>query len=204
MPLRSLIYLATILKPQIAQSDIYGKRRVTIPTPRCVVFYNGEASRPEIEIQRLSDSYVHDGEDIPVELICTVYNINPGMNEDLKDSCEVLNQYTQFVEKVKEYIRKEDESPVQSAVEFCIQHDILVDFLKRRGREVIKNMAIDMTFEAREKIFRREEREEGREEGRIETIIKLLNEGTITLDIAINNLKVTPDELEEIQRKYSF
>ncbi len=34
-----------------------------------------------------------------------------------------------------------------------------------RGNEVLKVMAIDMTFEAREKIFRREEHEDGVKEG---------------------------------------
>ena len=57
---------------------------------------------------------------------------------------------------------------VKMAVDYCIDNNILADFFRKREKEVIKSMAIDMTFETREKLFRREEREEGREEGRVE------------------------------------
>ena len=57
---------------------------------------------------------------------------------------------------------------VKMAVDYCIDNNILADFFRKREKEVIKSMAIDMTFETREKLFRREEREEGRIEGRAE------------------------------------
>ena len=45
---------------------------------------------------------------------------------------------------------------------------VLREFLLERKDEVVKAMTIDMTFEAREEIIRKEEREQGREEGRAE------------------------------------
>ena len=120
--------------------------------------------RPEVEIQKLSDAYEH-GEDIPLELKCTIYNINPNNNENLKNESYVLDGYTIFVEKVKEYILKEDENAVTHAIEYCIKNNILRDFFESRKDEVRKNMTLDMTFEAREKMIRRDEFAAGKEEG---------------------------------------
>ena len=123
--------------------------------------------RPEVEIQKLSDAYEHN-EDIPLELKCTIYNINPDNNENLKNKSYVLDGYTIFVEKVKEYILKEDENAVSHAIEYCIKNNILRDFFESRKDEVRKNMTLDMTFEAREKMIRRDEFAAGRAEGRAE------------------------------------
>ena len=65
------------------------------------------------------------------------------------------------------------------------ENDVLREFLLERKDEVIKAMTIDMTFEAREEIIRKEERAEGRAEGKAEggremliTLVKnLLSDG---------------------------
>ena len=164
MPLRILIYLADILKPIIKQRDIYSRKKITIPTPNFVVFYNGIEDRPRKEIQRLSDSYTH-GEDINLELICTVYNINPGYNEDIRKKSEVLDGYTVFVEKVREYLASEDEEAISHAVDYCIEHGVLEDFFVHNKAEVVKNMTIDMTFERRMELSAKENFEDGLAQG---------------------------------------
>ena len=167
MPLRSLIYLGDVIRPLIKGRDLYGSKRVMIPTPHMVVFYNGTKDCPEREVQRLSDSYVHDGEP-EVELICVMYNINSGNNEDFLSECSVLREYMCFVNKVRENEDAERETPVEDAIDWCVENDVLREFLLERKDEVVKAMTIDMTFEAREEIIRKEEREQGREEGRAE------------------------------------
>lgn len=37
--------------------NIYGSRRVMVPTPKFAVFYNGNQSQPEVQEMRLSDSF---------------------------------------------------------------------------------------------------------------------------------------------------
>ena len=46
----------------------------------------------------------------------------------------------------------------------------------------LENTAIDMTFEAREKIFRKEEREEGRAEGKLSTIAEFVKDGLCSVE----------------------
>lgn len=166
MPLRSLIYFAEIVKSYIKERnlDIYGRRLVSIPRPQFVVFYNGTEIRPEVEIQRLSDAYEHD-EEISLELKCIVYNINPNNNDKLKKESYVLEGYATFVEKVREVARHDAMHAVEIAIEYCKSNNILKEFFIARKGEVLKNMTLDMTFEARESMIRRDAREEGREEG---------------------------------------
>jgi len=184
MPLRSLIYVAEIVKKCIKDKDIFGRRIIKIPTPHFVVFYNGREKRPAIETLKLSDAFEDNTEEPMLELICTVYNINHGMNEKLMDKCSVLMQYSQFIDKVREYEKEDSEIPIQEAIEWCIENDILREFLQARGQEVKKAMTIDMTWEHREELIRRDERAEGREEGIIAMISKALNNGKTPEEIA--------------------
>ena len=172
MPLRSLIYLAEILKPMVKNKDLYSKKLIKIPKPKFVVFYNGEDDRPEKEIQKLSTAYSHAGDSKDsIELTCIVYNINPDKNNDLKKLSYVLDGYMTLVNKVRELksadkdYDRENEDVVKEAVEYCIDNHILEEFFRERGSEVIKNMTIDMTFETRQKLFTKEAFEDGKAEG---------------------------------------
>ena len=128
MPLRSLIYLGDVIRPLVKGRDLYGSKRIMIPTPHMVVFYNGTKDCPEREVQRLSDSYAHDGEP-EVELICVMYNINSVNNEDFLSECSVLREYMCFVNKVRENEDAESETPVEDAIDWCVENDVLREFL---------------------------------------------------------------------------
>ena len=58
-----------------------------------------------------------------------------------------------ILRKVKENIKIEDEEAILHAIEYCIENDILKAFFEANKDEVLKNMTLDMTFEAREKII---------------------------------------------------
>lgn len=191
MPLRSLLYVVDIFKGFFGKRDIYSGRLITLPTPRFAVFYNGTLNKPEKEILKLSAAFAQPTEEPQLELICTVYNINPGQNEGLH--CKILEEYTVFVETVRKYERAGEEHPVESAIRDCIRDHVLEKFLRERGTEVINVMTIDMTFEAREKLFRAEEHEEGREEGVSDVLSRLLSEGIIDREKA-----------DEIRRECGF
>jgi hypothetical protein len=100
IPLRNLIYFVNLVQKLFCNRDLYGRKLIKIPTPHFVVFYNGVEERPETEELRLSTSFVQTGKQPEIELICTVYNINPGYNEELLQHCKVLKGYRYFVEKV--------------------------------------------------------------------------------------------------------
>lgn len=165
MPLRNLIYFVSTVKELVNIKDILGKRLIKLPLPHFVVFYNGIEPRPEKEILRLSDSYEKKSDTPELELICTVYNINPNKNQELLSHCQVLSEYQFFVEKVREYdtINIDIEESVKSAIDYCIEHHILEDFLKKRGMEVLHIMTFDFTYERHTK-FLEDELEETKQE----------------------------------------
>ena len=200
MPLRHLIYIAEIIKGMVKNRDMYGDSKILIPTPKFVVFYNGRRNRPGKEILKLSNLYQKPTDSPEMELICTVYNINPGKSEGLLDNCSVLNEYTMFIEKIKEYEALGSGNPIEPAIDWCIENHILEDFLRLRGPEVLKAMTLDMTFEHREEIMRREaaeeakaQRAEGKAEGKAESILELLKDcGEVPEDVA-STIKNTSD-----------
>ncbi len=167
MAIRQLIYYSHILEGTVEKRDLYARKRITIPNPHFVVFYNGVDKRPAYEVQKLSDSFAKSEVTPELELICGVYNINPGYNDDLLSKCPALFGYTEYVERVRKgkQAGKNDKDAVNNAIDSCINDGILSDFFRRRRNEVTNSTMIDMTWEVREKLIREEEREEGREEG---------------------------------------
>lgn len=170
MPLRFMIYFSAIIQDIIAENeyDLYGRKKIMLPTPKFVVFYNGLQNRPEKEIMRLSDAFEKKAETYQLELKCEVYNINPGSNESVVNSSRVLHGYRTFVETTRSYIENNVEigKAVSMSVDECIRKNILSDFFRDRRREIEEVAALDFTFERREKLIRRDSYEEGEKNGR--------------------------------------
>ncbi len=55
---------------------------------------------------------------------------------------------------------RENHTPIDSALDYCIKNHILEEFLKAHREEVLKVMTIDMTFEKREALMREETEQE--------------------------------------------
>ena len=81
----------------------------------------------------MSEAFEVPTKDPELEGRVTILNINPEMNEELKEKCPVLKQYTQYVELVRyNSIGMPLEQAVETAIEYCIRHDILKDFLLKQ------------------------------------------------------------------------
>ena len=150
MPLRGMIYFVNALDDWLKENghDLFGRKRIMIPTPHFVVFYNGVEKRPEYEEMRLSQSFYHQMEEPEIELVCKAYNINPQNNQELKRKSTVLAGYTYFVEKVRENQKKNMNlaEAIDAAIEDCIQNHILEDFFRSRKDEVRKMTHLDYTW----------------------------------------------------------
>ncbi len=167
MPLRCLIYYVNDIEDVVKykKKDLYGHKVISLPTPHFVVFYNGLEKRPETEVLKLSDSFYHKTDAPNVEVICTMYNINPGFNPSLKNESKVLYGYSMFVDKVRFHLREEElNKAVDDAIDECIEEGILKDFFTTMRDEVTKVTHLDFTFETREEMIRRDTREETIEE----------------------------------------
>ena len=194
MPIRSLIYFATVIRKLLKKHDIYGRKLIKIPVPRFIVFYNGKESCPENYTLKLSDAYETILPEKDLELTCHVININSGYNEDLKNKCPVLKDYMTFVSYVREYEKDEADVKdfVKAAMDRCIEEGILTDFFKERYDEVVKVVELDYTFDRRLELTRDESWNEGHESGwkdghesgQNDIIIKMLQNGKSAQEIA--------------------
>ena len=204
MPLRHLIYFTKTIEQLVENRDLFSRKKITVPTPHFVVFYNGIEKRPETEIMRFSDSFEKAVDNPEIELLCTVYNINPGNNNKILSKCPALYGYMIFVEKIRSKIKEgiSLKDAINMSIDECINEGYIADFLQKRRDEVTKISMIDMTFETREKLIRKEEYEDGRAEGivegiaegRLESIALLLQNGG-SEDDARRLLKATDEEI---------
>ena len=170
MALRDLFYVADLLQVFTKDKTLYSAKMIKLPTPHFVVFYNGTDKLPERQELKLSDAYEVPSEHPELELRVQVLNINPGMNEELKEKCSILKEYMSYVEKVREYAKNmEFKMAVEKAVEYCIENNILREFLLRQRAEVIKMSIYEYDEERELKLIRADEREIGREEERKKT-----------------------------------
>ena len=166
MPLRDLFYVAELLQVYVKDQSLYSSKLIKLPTPHFVVFYNGVEDKPEKRILRLSEAFEVPTDDPELELKVTILNINPRMNEDLKEKCPVLKQYTQYVEQVRRNSASMPlEQAVEAAIEYCIRQDILKDFLLKQRAEVVKMSIVEYDEEREIELIRRDEREIGKEMG---------------------------------------
>ena len=106
-------------------------------------------------------------------------NINKGKNDELLNNCKPLKEYMILVEQIRQNRKTMDvEEAVDTAVTYCIDHDILRDFLIKHRAEV-KDVCIT---EYNEQVFIKGIKEEGREEGRLLEIYRSVQEGDYSVE----------------------
>ena len=166
MPLRDLFYVTSILHKRISTENLYGSKKVLIPNPRFVVFYNGTDSQPERQILKLSDAYEKKQDEPELELTVTVFNINYGCNKELLNACRTLKEYAMYVERVRTYAKQMPlAEAVEKAVDYCIAEGILADFLRKNRAEVIMLSIFEYDEEAHHRLLYEEGVEDGMERG---------------------------------------
>lgn len=150
---------------------IYHEKRVRLPKPKYIVFYNGTKNQPDSMELRLSDCFENTDNEAPcLECTATMLNINYGHNQELMKHCRRLKEYSIFVQCVREYIQSEPsvEDALEKAIDTCIHQDVLADFLKKHRAEVTNMILTTYDKDLYEKTLKEDAREEGREEIRAE------------------------------------
>ena len=185
-------YIAKVLEKMTVAENLYAGERIMLPAPKFVVFYNGEENQPERRVMKLSDSYLTGDEEISLELIVLQLNINAGFNLRLKESCRTLQEYMQYVDKIRHFQKTLPlEKAVDSAVKECIREGILKEFLLQNRAEVMQ-MSI---FEYDQEAHMRMVREEVREDTNAELIFNMHRNNFTLEQIAL----ATQKSIDEIQ-----
>lgn len=172
MPVRFLIYLAQEYQGIIekAQESLYGSKQILLPTPHCVVFYNGDREIPEEQVLKLSDAFENKEQKADVELTVKVLNINYGHNSHLMEQCKILEDYAKFVAITRQFASEatDRKAALNDAILYCIQNHILEEFLRKYRMEVLGMLLEEFDVNK----YERSLREEG--ETRLATLLNRL------------------------------
>lgn len=198
LPLRFFLYLADLYSDMIRNVNLYSSKKVQLPTPHFVVFYNGERKQPDRKILKLSDLYSVVEKEYKLNLEVLMLNINSGHNPELMESCHTLWEYAEYTNRVRTYAKEMAvDKAVEQAVTECIQEGILKEFLEKNKAEAMK-VSI---YEYDEERHIRQEREEAWEEGReavLQSLIrKKLEKGKSLREIA-DELETEEDEIRRL------
>ena len=201
MPLRIFRYFEKVLNKIVDYDKIFNKNLIKIPRPKFIVLYNGKENFPEHEVFRLSDAFMDtegltaDNSPISLELTVDVYNINHGQNLEIQKKCDTLNEYSLFIDKIREYENTglPLEESLKCAVKYCIGNNILKEFLREHGSEVIDMIADEYTTEDFMAAMAQEAREMGHAQGR--------TEGKLEERQEMRELVYNANSLEELKQK---
>jgi hypothetical protein len=179
MPLRLLMYIARVYEKITGGENIYSTRQIAIPRPEFIVLYKGVAPYPDEATLKLSDLYADKSLTPELDLTVQVYNINTGHNELMLKKSEKLGGYSAFIDKVREFdkeLTKEFaeansfvptarlDQGLKKAINWCIEHGVLPDFLKTNGSEVVNMLLTEWNMDKALEVRGREAREDGRSE----------------------------------------
>lgn len=215
MPLRGLGYFADLyqiyLEDMEYKARIYDNKRVSIPAPRYYVFYNGTAKRPEREDLRLSDAYEGEGD---IEITAHMINVNKGSSSELMDRCRPMADYSEFIYRVRDNIRRgyTKEKAVDLAIDSCIDDHIMEELLRRERAKVANTLYTALSEEEiawlRNMQMERATREgleqgleqgikQGIEQGKLESVDNLVKKGVLNVVAACDAVGV---DMEEYQK----
>lgn len=189
LPLRFLMCITDIYSAYTKDMNIYGSKKVQIPLPSFVIFYNGVKSQPDRTEFLLSELF-HPTTDQPaLELKAVMLNINKGHNQELMNACHTLRDYSEYVARIRPYSA---EMPLTDAVEKaiteCIHENILRDFLLKNRAEAKAMSIYEYDEEKTLRMFREEGYEDGERNGKIQATIEMCLEFNLSSDAIVQKL----------------
>ena len=214
MPFRILEYITRIYEKITKSKNKFGRKLIQLPVPEFYVFYNGKEDFPTEKTLKLSDAFLLPEEkygevpNFPLEITVKVVNINVDKDNEVLKRCEVLEQYSEFVELVRDYISSRVEEPLSKAIKTAIKTGVLRNYLERKATEVENMILTEYDYDTDIAVQREEAYEEGlskgisqgAEQAKIETAKNML-ENCISKEIIANCTGLPLETVENLTDK---
>ena len=146
---------------------IYGKKLVKIPTPKFYVLYNGKEELKQ-DILRLSDAFELEADEYSMELTVRVIDVRYESGNKILEKSPSLKGYSYLVSLIHKYIRtdrmKRDKA-IHTAIEQCINENVLAEFLRDNFQEVARMFNLEYNQKDEYDAIREDALEEGMEKG---------------------------------------
>lgn len=148
-----------------------------------------------------------------MELKVKVININTEKAHELLSKCDILREYSIFVETIRKY--KKEKDAIKRAIYECIEKGILSEYLKRKGSEVRNMLMAEYSYEKDIQIKQEEARLEGEKRGEKRgekkglqlsmRIIQALKEYPLDSDEQIaKRIDCAPDIIKDIRKSLNL
>ncbi len=194
MPLRGLMYFGNLYDSYVESRglNVYGSKLVKIPTPQYYVLYNGKNEAPATSELKLSEAFVKESPEGRFEWTATFINLNKGKNDEILEKCRPLAEYMYLVNCIRENEAKgmRIEDAIDTAVQQCINCNVLKEFLVAHRAEVV---SVCLT-EFNEEVFVNSIRAEGHAEGELSMLLKLVKKGRLSTEDALSELQMSEEE----------
>lgn len=158
---RMFMYLAETYHRYIQnhkEMNLYGSKKVKIPSPQCFVIYTGKGNHPK-ELSLAEEFFEKDSPlDLKIKVLSTEGKNN--IVEEYIRFCHILN------EQIKLYGQTKD--AVKATIKICKKEDILSSYLEEREKEVENIMSILFSQEEVTERYGYERFLDGRNKGRNE------------------------------------
>ena len=218
MPFRILEYITRIYEKITKSKNKFGRKLIQLPVPEFYVFYNGKEDFPTEKTLKLSDAFLSPDEkhgktlDFPLEITVKVVNINVDKDNEVLKRCQVLEQYSEFVDLVRHFIAIGVDDPFKAAIEAAIGSGVLSDYLERKATEVRNMILTEYDYDTDIAVQREEAYEEGLNKGiaqgisqgaeqkAVETAKKMLENG-ISKEIIANCTGLSLEEVEKLAKE---
>lgn len=204
MPLRCLMYIARLYEQIVSKEKRYYKTLQKIPAPQFYVLYNGREKMERMKELRLSDAYAVKNEKFPLEIVVPVLNINTEENLPALKKCNILDEYSHFIEVVYDFMFRDETEPFKKAIQFCIEHHILEPYLTEAAVEVENFLIAEYSYDEDVAMQKQESYEQGLSKGlkdgdkkaRMQAAIIAVKEFGIQSHIVAEKYNVNLSELE--------
>ena len=177
MPARMLLYSTMLYRKMLSKESIYSKKLIQLPAPEFYVLYNGKEPWTDNSKLYLSSAFAENQHNL--ELVVTVRNIRYNKDNELLQKYKPLHDYSFFVYDVEKRVDSGDSlaNAIRSATDYCINHNIMRDYLSANYEEVFEMMSLRWNEKDAKKYWQKEAREEGHAAGLVEGRAQGLSQG---------------------------
>ena len=197
MPARMLLYSAMLYRKMLSKEAIYSKKLIQLPAPEFYVLYNGKEPWKDNSKLYLSSAFAENQHNL--ELVVTVRNIRYNKDNELLQKYKPLHDYSFFVYDVERRVASGENltDAIRGATDYCINHNIMSDFLSANYEEVFEMMSLRWNEKDAKKYWQKEAHEEGlaqgRTQGMLSTLSDLVNKGILTIAVAAKQAGMTEE-----------
>ena len=166
--IRLLIYYVLLLMKYCSMKkfNLHSGKQIYPLKPIFFVLYHGKSMKCDSYKRKFSDYFPDEFSQEDLNFHINFINISSGYNDEIKQNCKPLQDYITLIDLINQYKKfKNLNDSIQAAIDECIKHNILREYLLKHGKGVADMLLEEFTQEDAVNLAREEGLEKGLEKG---------------------------------------